>query len=74
MVYEKIVEMLSEQIDCVASEITMDTKFADLGIDSLDITELMMNIEDEFHIELQMDTSLEKVSDLVAKIEEKLNK
>lgn len=74
MVYEKIVEMLSEQIDCDASEITMDTKFADLGIDSLDITELMMNIEDEFHIELQMDTSLEKVSDLVAKIEEKLNK
>lgn len=74
MVYEKIVEMLSEQIDCDASEDYEDTKFADLGIDSLDITELMMNIEDEFHIELQMDTSLEKVSDLVAKIEEKLNK
>lgn len=71
MVFEKIASMLADTLHCDASEIKSDMKFADLGIDSLDIAELVMNIEDEYHIELQMDDSLEKVSDLVAKIEEK---
>ena len=69
MVFEKIAEMLAEKVDCDVSEIKGDTKFADLGIDSLDITELLMNIEDEFGIEVEMDTSLVDVNALVAKIE-----
>ena len=72
MVFEKIAKMLSEQIDCEIEEIKPETKFSDLGIDSLDITELLMNIEDEFEIELEMDASMEKVSDVVDKINEKL--
>lgn len=73
MVFEKVAEMLAEKVDCDVSEIKADTKFADLGIDSLDITELLMNLEDEFGIELEMDTSIAQVSDLVKKIEEKQN-
>ena len=70
MVFEKIAEILAEKLDCDPSEIKEDAAFADMGIDSLDITELIMNIEDEFDIELEMDKSLEKVSDLVKKVEE----
>lgn len=73
MVFEKIAQMIAEKIDCDVSEITPDTKFADLGIDSLDVTELVMNMEDEFGVEIPMDTSVTKVSDLVAKIEDKTN-
>ncbi len=73
MVFEKVAEMLAEKVDCDASEITMDTKFEDLGIDSLDITELAMNIEDEFNIELEMDNTLTSVKDIVAKIESQLD-
>ena len=68
MVFEKIAEILAEKLDCDPSEIKEDAAFADMGIDSLDITELIMNIEDEFDIELEMDKSLEKVSDLVKKV------
>lgn len=72
MVYEKVVKILCEKIDCEASEITPETKFADLGIDSLDITELVMTVEDEFGIELAVDPTINTVSALVKKIEEKL--
>lgn len=69
MVFEKIAEMLAEKVDCETSEITVDTKFADLGIDSLDITEMLMTVEDEFGVTLEMDTSLETVGAFVEKIE-----
>ena len=54
MVFEKIAEMIAEKVDCDVAEIKPETKFADLGIDSLDITEMLMNIEDEFGIELEI--------------------
>ncbi|MDD4699553.1 MAG: acyl carrier protein [Oscillospiraceae bacterium] len=72
MILEKIAELLAETAGCEASDITPDTKFSDLGIDSLDIVELIMNIEDEFKVEVEMDQSLVTVSDLIAKIEEQV--
>lgn len=73
MVFEKIAELLAETAGCEASEIKPETKFSDLGIDSLDIVELIMNIEDEFKVEVEMEQSLVTVADLVAKIEAQLN-
>ena len=69
MILEKVTEILSEKLDCEPTEITPDTEFSTLGIDSLDITEILMDLEDEFSVSLEMDPSLQKVSDLVAKIE-----
>ena len=71
MVFEKVAQLIADHIDCDVSEIKEDTKFEDLGIDSLEIAEIVMKIEDEFAIELEMDCSLKQVSDLVAVIEEK---
>lgn len=73
MIFEKIKSLLVENLDCDASEITKETKFDDLGIDSLDITELVMILEDEFNIEITMENSIRTISDLVKKVEE-LNK
>ncbi len=69
MVFEKIAEMIAEKLDCPADSITPETKFADLGMDSLDIAELLMNIEDEFGVTLEMSAELVCMSDLVTKIE-----
>ena len=53
MVFDKIKEILAEQLDADAEEMTMDTKIAeDLGADSLDVVELLMSIEDEFEVEI----------------------
>ena len=69
MVLEKISEMLAENLDCDASEIKAESTFEELGIDSLDVAELIMKIEDEFGVALEMDENLKSVGDLVAKIE-----
>jgi len=53
MVFEKIKNILAEQLDADPDEMTMDTNIAkDLGADSLDVVELLMSIEDEFEVEI----------------------
>lgn len=53
MVFEKIVELLAEQLDADKETITADTRIAeDLNADSLDVVELLMAIEDEFELEI----------------------
>lgn len=45
--FEKIAEMLSEQLGIPQSKITLDSKIVDdLGADSLDVVELLMQLED----------------------------
>ncbi len=69
MVEEKIIELLAETADKDASEITADTAFADLGIDSLDLTEMAMQLEEEFGIELTMRPELNTVGKLAEEVE-----
>ncbi|MBQ3052716.1 MAG: acyl carrier protein [Clostridia bacterium] len=53
MVFEKICDILAEQLDADKEEMTADTNIAkDLGADSLDVVELLMSIEDEFEVEI----------------------
>jgi len=51
MVFDKVAEILAEQLDAEKEDITADTRIAeDLNADSLDVVELLMAIEDEFEI------------------------
>ena len=50
--------------------ITPETKFADLGIDSLTTVEILMDIEDEFGVSLEAGQIGTTVGELIAKIEE----
>ena len=72
MMLEKIRELIADKINCEPESITEETKFADLGIDSLDVTELVMSIEDEFNIELEINESMVAVSDLIKAVESKI--
>lgn len=72
MVFEKIATLLAEKLECEVSEITMETKFGDLGIDSLDVMELLMSLEEELGTEIEMgENRVDTVADLVAMIESK---
>lgn len=72
MVLEKVKTILSEQFDVEEDNITMETSIVnDLGADSLDVVDLLMNIDDEFGVEVP-DEDVEKVKtveDLVNYIE-----
>lgn len=53
MIFEKITEILAEQLAADQDTMTNDTKIAeDLGADSLDLVDLLMSIEDEFGVEI----------------------
>jgi acyl carrier protein len=72
MVFEKVREIIANQLNKDASIITLETHLVDdLGADSLDAVDLIMAIEDEFGIELDDEAAqnVRKVSDLVSYIE-----
>ncbi|MBQ1489333.1 MAG: acyl carrier protein [Lachnospiraceae bacterium] len=51
--YEKIKAIMMEQLNIEEDDITEDTSFKDdLGLDSLDLFELAMAIEEEFGVEI----------------------
>ncbi|MFT8314747.1 MAG: acyl carrier protein [Clostridium sp.] len=60
--FEKVKDIIAEQLGLDASEITLESSFVDdLGADSLDIVELIMALEEEFDIEFP-DEDAEKVA------------
>src|ERR1700739_845800 len=55
-VYERVKEVLTEQLGVEESEITMEASFQeDLDADSLDLVELIMELEDQFGIKISDD-------------------
>lgn len=59
---EKIKQVISEKLNVSEDEITEDTVFTDdLGADSIDIMEMIMDVETEYDIELPTE-KLENIS------------
>ncbi|MCM0648705.1 acyl carrier protein [Clostridium swellfunianum] len=62
MIFEKVRDIISDQLGIDADEISMESSFVDdLGADSLDIVELIMALESEFDLEIP-DEDAEKIS------------
>ena len=58
---EKVVEIVAKQMGVQKDQITMETSFVnDLGADSLDQVELVMEFEDEFDLNIP-DEDAEKI-------------
>ncbi|MBP1573144.1 MAG: acyl carrier protein [Oscillospiraceae bacterium] len=72
MTLEKVIALLAAHLEMDESEITKDTTFEDLGVDSLDTVEIMMEMEDEFGVEIKPQEAGKSVADLVAYIDSKL--
>lgn len=76
MVFDKIKDIIVDQLSVDPSQVTMDTHLMkDLEADSLDAVEIIMAIEEAFDIEIP-DEDAEKfqtVTDLVTYVEGKIN-
>nr|WP_084145948.1 acyl carrier protein [Anaerovorax odorimutans] len=76
MIFEKIREIIVEQLGVDESAVTLETQLMkDLEADSLDAVEIIMAIEDEFDIEVP-DEDAEKfqcIGDITKYVEEKVN-
>jgi acyl carrier protein len=71
---ETIKQIISERLDRKPEEVTESAKFIDdLGADSLDITELLMALEEEFNIDIDDDAnSIETVGDAIEYIKSRI--
>ena len=67
--FEKLANYASKQLDLDFSAITPDSTFESLGIDSLDVVEMIMDLETELGIELDMEdqkiTTFQELADFV---------
>ena len=71
---EKVIKLISSATSVDASKISSQTRFVDdLNLDSLDMVELMMKMEDEFGVEIPDDDAegLKNVGDVISYLEKK---
>ena len=74
---KKVKEIIVDKLSVDESEVKNDASFAnDLGADSLDTVELIMEFEKQFNITIPDDKSekISTVGDAIAYIEENVNK
>ena len=72
--YEKLVSYAAKQLELSPEEITPDSTFESLGIDSLDIVEMIMDLEAELGVELEIEEQkISTFQELATFIEGKLN-
>ena len=72
MIFEKLKDIIAEQLSVEADEVTMDSNIQDdLGADSLDVVDLITTIEDEFDISIPDEAveEIKTVGDIVNYIE-----
>lgn len=72
MVFEKVKELIVEQLDVDSELVTEETDFMkDLEADSLDAVEIILGVEDEYGIEIPDDVAenFTKVGDIVKYVE-----
>ncbi len=67
--FEKISEVIADKLGVEPAKITLEAKFVeDLGADSLDTVELVMQLEDEFNLEIP-DEEAEKLTTVGSVVE-----
>lgn len=70
MTFDKVAAIVADYKGIDVADIKEDSAFTDLGLDSLDMAELAMNLEDKFGVTIELDASLKTVADIVKLIDE----
>ena len=64
MYFNAIAKIVAERTGCDITVVKPESKFTELGIDSLDTVELLMGLEDEIGIEIELNQKVETIDDL----------
>ena len=72
--YEKLVSYAVKQLELTPEDITPESNFESLGIDSFDIVEMIMDLESDLGVKLEIeDQKIATFQELADFIESKLN-
>ena len=66
---QRIAEIIAEYMDKDVADINVEDTFSNIGLDSLDIMELVMQIEDEFDCKIELNQELNTITKLAEYIE-----
>ncbi len=72
MVFDEIKKIICGELEVNEEDVTMDTTFEDLGADSLDLFQVVIEIEEKYGIQLEDAEKIKSVKDAVQYVEEKL--
>ena len=73
-ILEELKDLIADNRGLVLSKINEDTKFADIGFDSIDKVEMIMSVEEKFSVILDNNIAVETVGELAKIIEQKQKK
>ena len=74
MIFEEIREVICEQLEVEPEKVTLETTFEELGADSLDLFQVVIEIEDKYGIQLENAERIKTVKDAVDYVIEVTNK
>lgn len=74
MIFEEIRDIVCEQLGVEENEVTLETTFEDLGADSLDLFQVVIEVEEKYGIQLEDAESLKNIKDVVDFVEKNRNK
>jgi acyl carrier protein len=69
MIFEKVKEVIVEQLGVDEEEVALETSFEDLGVDSLDLFQIVIELEEAFNVRIEDAESIKTVEDAVKYIE-----
>ncbi len=75
VIAEKVRDIFVSKFKLDPRKITLETALTDLGVDSLDLLEVIMDFENEFHVTFENEEleTLTKVSDVIDILAKKIN-
>ena len=72
MIFEKIKGVIVEQLGVEEDEVKLETSFEDLGVDSLDLFQIIIELEELFNVRIEEAENIKTVEDAVNYIESKI--
>ena len=73
MIFDSLVSIIAENMSIDESEITPETTFEDMGIDFIDLLDIIMALEDTLGgVNIELDGDAETVGELVESIERQI--
>ncbi|PRR81147.1 acyl carrier protein [Clostridium vincentii] len=72
MIFEEIREVICEQLEVSPEEVLLETTFEELGADSLDLFQVVIEIEEKYDIQLDEAEKIKSVKDAVDFVQAKV--
>lgn len=73
MIFEQIRSVIAAQLSIEEDEISLETSFEDLGVDSLDLFQIIIELEEKFGVQIEDAESIKTVEDAVNYIQQRVD-